>query len=262
MKDPSPVIMMIPHLPATEEEVEVAEVKEMLQSQISVLVYLVSVFTLLNENWRNSLEFSVALRNVKLFLMDTLVVAVALHSFTLKQSMMQMPPESPWMGRSWMDDQSESTSQSLKDHILQHLGSTWEDRVETQEAAAVEDSEEDAEVTVIEDMEAEIDMVVIGTEMTEEEEIDIMKTDTGIDTTTEETTETDTMREEVHLLQVMTEVILMREEEDTILILLLTAMERGQDQGHQVHMRETQGQDASIDLEVVNMKGDIKKLRY
>ena len=32
--------------------------------------------------------------------------------------------------------------------------------------------------------------------------------------------------------------------------------------GHQVHMRETQGQDASIDLEVVNMKGDIKKLRY
>merc|ERR1719471_2293406 len=149
--------------------------------------------------------------------------------------MMQMPQESPWMGRSWMDDQSESTSLSLKDHILQHLGSTWEDRVETQEAAAVEDSEEDAEVTVIEDMEAEIDMVVIGTEMTEEEEIDIMKTDTGIDTTTEETTETDTMREEVLLLQVMTEVIL---------------------------MRETQGQDASIDLEVVNMKGDIKKLRY
>ena len=31
--------------------------------------------------------------------------------------------------------------------------------------------------------------------------------------------------------------------------------------GHQVHMRETQGQDASIDLEVVNMKGDIEKLR-
>merc|ERR1719348_1986519 len=189
---------MIPHLPAT-EEVEVAEVKEMLQSRISVLVYSVSVFTLLNENWRNSLEFSVALRNVKLFLMDTPAVAVALHSFTLKQSMMQMPPESPWMGRSWMDDQSESTSQSLKDHILQHLGSTWEDQVETQEAAAAEDSEEDAEDTVIEDMEAEIDMVVIGTEMTEEE---------------------------------------------TILILLLTAMERGQDQGHQVHMRETQGQDA------------------
>lgn len=208
------------------------------------------------------MEFLDALRNVKLFLMDIQAAVVDLLSFTLKLLMMQMPPESPWMGRSSMDGQSELTSQSLRDLILQHPVSTWEDQAETQEAVAVEDTGEDAEVTVIEDME-EIDMVVeIGTEMTEEVEIDIMKTDTGIDTTTEEMTETGIMREEALLLPVTTEVTRMRGEVDMILILQLTAMERGQDQGPQVHMRETQGQDASTDLEAVNMREDIKKLRY
>jgi len=151
-----------------------------------------------------------------------------------------------------MDDQSESTSQSPRDHILQHLVSTWDDQAETQEVEVVEDIEEDAEDTVIEAMEEVTDMEVV-------QEIDTMRIDTGIDMMTEEMIETDIMREEALLLQAMTEVILMRG--DMILILPPTAMERGLDQGLLVHTRETQGQDASTDLEVVNMKGDIEKMR-
>jgi len=98
MKDQSPVIMMTHHLPVTEEEA--AGVKEMLLSLINVLVCLDLVSTLLKENWKNSSDVLVALRNAKLFLMDTQAAAVALPSYTLKQSTMQMPPGNPWTERS------------------------------------------------------------------------------------------------------------------------------------------------------------------
>jgi len=98
MKDQSPVIMMTHHLPVTEEEA--AGVKEMLLSLINVLVCLDLVSTPPRENWKNSLDVSVALRNAKLFLMDTQAAAVASPSYTLKRSTMQMPPGNPWTERS------------------------------------------------------------------------------------------------------------------------------------------------------------------
>merc|ERR1712130_494949 len=98
MKDQSHAITMTHHLPVTEEEA--AGAKEMLLSLINVLVCLDLVSTPPKENWKNSSDVSVALKNAKLFLMDTQAAAVALPSYTLKQSTMQMPPGNPWTARS------------------------------------------------------------------------------------------------------------------------------------------------------------------